>query len=189
MDRKETVGILGILRTAYPQSFRNMPIEDQERTLDLYATIFKNVPYEDVAQAVYTIISTEDREFAPNIAHINRMVAKRAVGGQSADEAWEEVRRTLRNLDSDMPSEAEGHWKTLPRAVRAIYTPADLVDMAFRRTSADLSAYERPRFAKAYSEITESHLSMTAYAIASGEKTVGEISTGGAKLIEGRKHE
>lgn len=70
MTVQETRDILTVLKTNYPNSFRNMSKEESYDYLDLWATAFANDKKQDVINAVREIIYTDTREFAPNIAQV-----------------------------------------------------------------------------------------------------------------------
>jgi Loader and inhibitor of phage G40P. len=67
---QETRDILTVLKTNYPNSFKNMSKEQSYSYLDLWATAFANDKKQDVINAVKEIIYTDTREFAPNIAQV-----------------------------------------------------------------------------------------------------------------------
>ena len=70
MTVQETRDILTVLKTNYPNSFKNMSREQSYSYLDLWATAFANDNKQDVINAVKEIIYTDTREFAPNIAQV-----------------------------------------------------------------------------------------------------------------------
>lgn len=70
MTVQETRDILTVLKTNYPNSFKNMSKEQSYSYLDLWATAFANDNKQDVINAVKEIIYTDTREFAPNIAQV-----------------------------------------------------------------------------------------------------------------------
>ena len=70
MTVQETRDILTVLKTNYPNSFKNMSKEQSYSYLDLWATAFANDKKQDVINAVKEIIYTDTREFAPNIAQV-----------------------------------------------------------------------------------------------------------------------
>lgn len=72
----------------------------------------------------------------------------------SAEEAWENVRGAYMSLWSETDyGDAERAWRGLPDLVRKICTPNDLIDWAFRLTSANVHQFEKPRFMKAYENV------------------------------------
>lgn len=79
MTEQETQQILKVLKTNYPNSFRNMSREDSYNYLSLWHEAFKNDSVETVIQAVKEIIYTDVREFAPNIAQVRLVMGKYSV--------------------------------------------------------------------------------------------------------------
>lgn len=111
-----------------------------------------------VSKALQQHIRTS--KFPPKIADIVELMHKEAVPAMSAEEAWEEVRGAYMSLWSETDyGDAERAWRCLPDLVRKICTPNDLIDWAFRLTSANVHQFEKPRFMKAYEnvQIQEKH--------------------------------
>ena len=159
MEREQVRKVLSILRLNYPQSFRDYNNETAGLFLDMWAEAFRNDSAEAVVNAVKAIIYSDPREFAPNIAQVKqKMMALSGIGTKAPEDVWTEVRATLRALPSDRPDEVLQYWEKLPDSVRRIYTVHDLIDMAFHRTSAELSSYELPRFRKVYESVREQEI-------------------------------
>lgn len=151
MNKEQTRQILTILRINYPQTFGSYNNATASAFLDMWAEAFKNDNASDVTAAVKAIIYTDTREFAPNIAQVKHKMAELSGrNGIDADTAWNDLRAVLRSLPSDEIAEVSSIWDSLPKEVRRIYTPADLIDLAFHRTSKELSEFEAPRFKKSY---------------------------------------
>lgn len=76
MTEQETQQILKVLKTNYPNSFRNMSSEESYNYLSLWHEAFKNDDVRQVIEAVKEIIYTDTREFAPNIAQVKSKMTK-----------------------------------------------------------------------------------------------------------------
>lgn len=76
MTEQETQQILKVLKTNYPNSFKNMSSEESYNYLSLWHEAFKNDDVRLVIKAVKEIIYTDTREFAPNIAQVKSFMAK-----------------------------------------------------------------------------------------------------------------
>lgn len=159
MEREQVRKVLTILRINYPQSFRDYNNETAGMFLDMWTEAFKNDPADAVVNAVKAIIYSDPREFAPNIAQVKqKMMSLSGIGIESPEDVWAQVRAVLRSLPSDSPDDVRPYWEKLPSGVKRIYTVNDLIDMAFHRTSAELSSYELPRFRKVYESVQEQEL-------------------------------
>ena len=74
MTKDEVSRVLTILRLNYPQSFRNYSNDETYLLLDMWTDAFKDYKAEDVVKAVKSIINTDIREFAPNIAQVKARI-------------------------------------------------------------------------------------------------------------------
>ena len=155
MTKEEIQSVLKILRTYYPQSFKDMDGEGSNILLNLWSKAMEEEDGSLVKKAVWEIINTETREFAPNIAQVRKKMFEmtditEGKGILPVDEAWHLARSTWSSLPSDRPSEIEGIWEKLPPEIKRIYKPADMVELGFRMTSAEIDRYEKPRFYQQY---------------------------------------
>lgn len=153
MNYEETRNILTILKVNYPQSFRGYTAETGKAFLDLWAEAFAHEPVELVVKAVKSIIYTDPREFAPNIAQVKLKMGE-IVNGDVAtpEEAWNRVIKAARKaLPGDYETQ-KALWDTLPPLAQKIYDPADLATLGMRSTQ-DNDNYSRPAFLKQYREM------------------------------------
>lgn len=74
MTLQETQQLLSVLRTNYPNTFRNQTKNESYDYLQLWAEAFKNDNANAVIKAVKKIIYEDTREFAPNIAQVKKMI-------------------------------------------------------------------------------------------------------------------
>lgn len=155
MNKEETRLILNTLRVNYPQSYRNMNAEEKQALLNLWCKAFENIPYKFVEEAVYGIISTDIREFAPNIAQVKREIAKKLTPDLdvTATYQWERVRYFMQtsvgDRNIDMKSDA---WKDLDHVTKRIYPYRTLRNMA---TTPNINwDYKRSEFMRIYIELS-----------------------------------
>lgn len=129
MHFNEVKDILTILRINYPQSFYRFSKEDGEAFLNLWAEAFKDDPAELVAGAVKSIIYSDVREFAPNIAQVKNKMAELLNAGNevSEQEAWNLVYKAICNSIHD----SEKEFNKLPQTIqRVVGSPAMLKEWA-----------------------------------------------------------
>lgn len=122
--------------------------------LQLWYETFKNEDAKLVQSAVFKAIQDNKTSFVPPLGIIREYMKEiSGVRVLDADEAWKMVRKVWSNIGSERPDEIREEWEQLPSAVKKIYSPADLVELAFHTTSHDIEAYEKPRFMKSYESI------------------------------------
>ena len=99
MTQKEAAKIVDVLMFNYPDTLRNNSEEALITYIENWHFFFKDDSYEEVMQAVQKIISSSQERFAPNIGMIREQMRKNREpkGGLSEQEAWELVKRALRN--------------------------------------------------------------------------------------------
>lgn len=99
MTQKEAAKIVDVLMFNYPDTLRNNSEEALVTYIENWHFFFKDDSYAEVLAAVQKIISSSQEHFAPNIGMIREQMRKNRepMGGLSEQEAWELVKRALRN--------------------------------------------------------------------------------------------
>lgn len=155
MTQEEVRNILTFLKETYPNSFTNHTAVGSQMMFQLWRETFKNEDTKLVQAAVFKSVQENRTSFVPPLGIIRDYMKEIAgIKPRDADEAWKEVRKIWSNLSSDNPSEISAEYDALPKAVKRIYSPADLVELAFHTTSHDIEAFEKPRFMNAYKSIS-----------------------------------
>lgn len=125
MQRDEIVSILTILKTAYPNSYKNMTKEDAENTINLWSMMFQNDDSRVVAIAVKELINT--LQFPPTIADIKNKMLQLTINRKTPSELWGELERALK--DSIYHSK-ERFEELSPEVQKFVRDPAQLKEMA-----------------------------------------------------------
>lgn len=127
MTVKETGVIMEVIRLAY-QRTAVITQADAEKMLSLWATMFEEVPYEDVRTAVKSFIMTDTKGFPPTIGQINALITEAKMNGlPSADESWAMVRKAIGNGLYG----AKEEFDALPEICqRIVASPSNLYDWA-----------------------------------------------------------
>lgn len=99
MTKVEAAKIVGIILFNYPNTLRDVSDEAYITYIENWHFFFKDDSYAEVLAAVQKIISSSQERFAPNIGMIREQMRKNREpkGGLSEQEAWELVKRALRN--------------------------------------------------------------------------------------------
>lgn len=105
MTREGIIGILSILKTAYPSHFSKLSKQDAENTINLWASMFAQEDGRMVSYAVKQLIATN--VFPPTIAEV-RGVLVEAKNGQGLDSimAWGQVQDAIRRFGYTRGEEA-----------------------------------------------------------------------------------
>lgn len=157
MDRKETQGVLALLRAAYPSFYKNMPQRDLLAVVNLWQMQFADLDGKLVLSAVNALISSRVEGFPPTIGAVKEQAA-RLLLPESLPEtaAWALVSRAARNGAYG----AEQEFAKLPPLVqKAVGSPGQLrawavmeteevetvVASNFMRTYRQLAAREKER--------------------------------------------
>ena len=72
MTREETIKVLAILKAAYPNSYKNMSLDEANATATVWAVQFAEVPVDLVMIAINKVISTSP--FPPAISEVKEKV-------------------------------------------------------------------------------------------------------------------
>lgn len=148
MTQDETIQVLRLLKTNYPQSFKDWTKEQAKNFLTLWANAFKNVPVELVLKAIETILYTDVREFAPNIAQVNMKIKELITTDTEfeATETWNALLEHLSKVGRDDFSEEDA--RAISPYLLDVYPLGQLKTFAtMDYTSLE---FERSRFEKSY---------------------------------------
>ena len=100
MNREETLAIMGVLKAAYPNYYRDMKRGDAEGIVELWHAMFRDDPAEVVAVAVKAHIASDVKGFPPHIGAIKEAIVKLTKPPElelSEMEAWALVSRAVSN--------------------------------------------------------------------------------------------
>lgn len=98
MNREETLAIMGVLKAAYPNYYRDMKRGDAEGVVELWHTMFADDPAQVVGMAVKAHIATDTKGFPPHIGAIKESIRKLTQPKEMTEqEAWALVRQATRN--------------------------------------------------------------------------------------------
>lgn len=118
MTRDETRKILAVLRTAYPNFYRNVSDKEATDTVNLWASMFADDNPNLVAAAVKSIIVASNREFPPNIGTIKEQMRKLMEDDDLSEmEAWAKISAACRNGIYGAQEEFDKMSPTLQRIV------------------------------------------------------------------------
>lgn len=150
MTFEDTRKILTILKTTYPQSFKDWNKEQGDLFLELWSEAFKNDDVNQVIKAVKHIIYTDIREFAPNIAQVKNVMFESCSNFQVAvNQAWELV---IRNAKCDI-QQATKNYKKLPANIQNVISPYFLSELGY--SNKEQVGYKRTEFERKYKEVLE----------------------------------
>ena len=124
MNRKETQGVLALIKAAYPGSYRDMTRADLETVVNLWQKQFEDMDGALVIAAVHALIAERAEGYPPAIGAVRAQARKLAAPQQMTElEAWALVSRATRNSAYG----AEREFAKLPPAVqRAVGRPEQL---------------------------------------------------------------
>lgn len=151
MTKEETKQILQVLRISYPNSFKNLSDEDTFLFLDLWSEAFANDDVREVIKAVKSIIYSDTREFAPNIAQVKNEMFKKYESQQiGIDEAWNMV---VKSAKCDY-SRAKRCFDELPVNVqKAVGSPNYLMELGYMNK--DSLEFKKRDFEKSIKSVLE----------------------------------
>lgn len=135
MTREETLAIMGVLKAAYPNYYKDMKRGEAEGIVSLWSEMFKDDPAQVVAAAVKAHIATDVKGFPPHIGAIKEAIVKLMKPPEmemSEMEAWSLVRRAIHGASmegwsrkfhngvQDPRTSAEVNFERLPELLQQI---------------------------------------------------------------------
>lgn len=98
MTRDEVIGILGVMRTIYPHSFKDLPRLEIEELIAVWAELFSDDDPQLVSLAVKTYMASNQSDYMPKPAHIkHQMYNLQNKNERTPLEAWLQVKRAVSN--------------------------------------------------------------------------------------------
>lgn len=95
MKREEVLTILGIMKVAYPNFYKDLKKDEAENTINLWAQMFEEEHSKVVIEAVKALICTN--KFPPTIADVKEKIriitTKEEI--MTEQEAWQQVRKAI----------------------------------------------------------------------------------------------
>lgn len=117
MNKADTLRLLTVLQTAYPQFYAKKSEEEMDDVINLYMDLFEDEPVELVAMAVKALIKTRTSTWPPSPGEINEKIMQITQPEELTEqEAWSFVSKALRN--SGYGSEEE--FAKLPPEIQAV---------------------------------------------------------------------
>lgn len=128
MNQKETIAVLAVLKTAYPQFYRGLSPQELQETVTLWAEMFAAEEFAVVKAAVKAHIASDTKGYPPHIGAIKEAIRKITHPDEMSEmEAWNCVAMALRNSNYNSVKEFE----RLPSVVRRIVgAPSQLREWA-----------------------------------------------------------
>lgn len=124
MTLEETRNILKILKVNYRASFTKMSKEESQDLLNLWHEMFKDDDARLVALAVKSIITTDSREFYPNIGRVKEEMYKLLNHDEmSEQEAWNLVLEASKNGIHGSKEE----FAKLPKVIQSVLGSPDII--------------------------------------------------------------
>lgn len=98
MTYEETLAIMGVLKAAYPNFYKDMKRSEAEGIVSLWTEMFKDEPAQLVGLAVKAHIASDAKGFPPHIGAIKDAIVKlKAPKEMTEQEAWLLVKQATRN--------------------------------------------------------------------------------------------
>lgn len=154
MNQKETIAVLAVLKTAYPQFYRGLSPQELQETVTLWSEMFAAEDFQVVKAAVKAHIATDAKGYPPHIGAIKAAIRKITQPDEMSEmEAWGYVSRALRNSSYNSIKEFE---RLPPVVQRVVGSPSQLREWAIMDSdtvqSVVASNFQRSYKARAKSE-------------------------------------
>ena len=124
MIRDEVVQLLGLLKVAYPNFYKNITKKEAEQTISLYEDMFKNTNQAVVTVAVKELIGT--LQYPPTIADIKNKIDEITTVKKLPTELWEQLCKALKNSGYHSVEEFE---KLSPEVQAFVKSPNELKNL------------------------------------------------------------
>lgn len=144
MTLNEIAMLLGVIRVAYPNSFRDMQESDRKALMKLWERQFAEYDYKIVETAIDSIISVDTSGFMPSIGRIKEEIIKLTTPKPlTEEEAWNLIKKAINGANSspysvvfingvtDGKTGAQRNFEQLPEELqRIVGSPRQLAEWA-----------------------------------------------------------
>lgn len=179
MNYEETLAIMGVLKAAYPQYYRDMKRSDAESVVSLWAEMFKDEPVNVVAVAVKAYIASDTKGYPPHIGAIKDAIVKiEAPKSMTEQEAWLLVKNATRN---GLYGSAEEFEKLPPICQKLVGSPSQLREWA-TMDSDTLNSVVASNFQRSYKVMEKREKERLA--LPSDVRDIMAQLSGGFKMLE-----
>lgn len=128
MTRREVLGVLSVLRAAYPGFYRNVSGDEAEAAVRLWCDMFSDDSPELVGAAVKALIACDTKGFPPHIGAVKEKMRQITAPRQDTEaEAWGKV---LRAASRGLYHAAEDFAEFPPEIQRIVGSPNQLREWA-----------------------------------------------------------
>ena len=128
MSETEIRMVLGVMKVAYPHSFKDMQEGDRNALVKLWYRQFAEADYKLVSMAVDSIIATDPSGFMPTIGRVKQEMTKLTQPDLLTEqEAWLLVEKACRNSNYNA---GEEYAKLPPEVQRLVGSPNQLREWA-----------------------------------------------------------
>lgn len=147
MTEKEIRMTLGVMKVAYPNSFRDMQEGDRNALVALWKRQFAEADYKAVSMAVDSIIATDPSPFMPTIGRIKEEITKLTQPKMLTEqEAWLLVEKACRNSNYNSKEEYD---KLPPEVQRLVGSHNQLREWAMMNSD-ELKTVVASNFMRSY---------------------------------------
>ncbi len=145
MDKTETLKIMTVIKTAYPKYYTDLDESNLQAAVRLWNGMFREIDYSVIAVAVKAYIAAN--KFPPTIADINEYIASIIQPEEkTAFEAWEQVKRAVRNSSYNSQTE----FNKLPEDIREVVGSPETLRVWAMSDAAMLDSVIGSNFQKGY---------------------------------------
>lgn len=150
MDRDETREIIKMIAGIYPSFHKDAGREEKSLTVDLWASLFAEEPFELVSVALKSFIVSDEKGFVPSPGQLKAKIRMMVNPSPMTEvEAWQIVSRAVRN--SGYMENAKAEHEKLPELIKRMVKPEQLREWALQ-DAASLQTVVASNFMRSFRE-------------------------------------
>ena len=179
MNKLETMKIMAVLQTNYPDSFRSFDDIQLEALVKIWATVLADVTYEEVSNAVMAHIATDTGRFMPPVGVIRNMLMKLNQPQEMTEmEAWNRVARAVANSNYNSAEE----FAKLPDDIKQVVGSSATLREWAGMDSGQFNTVVQSNFMRSYKAKSQSNKEYKA--LPQSVKTFIESSISNVKMLQ-----
>lgn len=122
ITREQAFKIIGVLKTEYPEAYRNLKESELEQKAALYRIMYQEYSYEQVQAALYAYMS-EGQKYEPKTGELIQRIEqlREKEREQEAQEAWTAVRKLISRASTVTQDEFNSLPYAAQRAIGGVF--------------------------------------------------------------------
>ncbi len=149
MTVQEAAKLVFTIKATYPKYFSKYSKPEIDNMVNIWARLFRDIPYEKASTGLEVYLTTETEGFPPSPGQVIDCIQKAEPQSMNENEAWGMVRIAIRN---GIYGAEEEYAKLPPDCQKAVGRPGQLTEWA-KLQSSEVDTIAAAQFKRVYTSV------------------------------------